>query len=372
MQFELPVEAIAPAIAVADALTTGKDIRSSVFKCALIEALEDKILVRASSSTRSVEVTVAHKPTETGKILVPAAQLDQIFRSNKVATVKINSTERGCKLSFGRSKGFSLQTEVVEDFPELTFFDEKNASFKVPVTHLIDMCKRALPIIHKENSKMCLHGLCFHLVDGKLRVVGTNGLVLSYTSIPVVPGQEGDRSDQVVVFPDLIEMLPFLATKGTEIEFQFTRRAINLRGDLGQGAAIRLVGGYPPYESALPKSTGTAIQISREHIVSVLAQLDVLTYMGVPTVKLVLENNLASWTAEGADGQFHQEDDIVFDGDRITMYYNPLTLAGAIKTRKSENMSFEVTGNLAPTVLREIDLPFESVCVFAPLRPGNA
>ena len=372
MQIELLVEAIAPAIAVAETLTTGKDLRSPIFKCALIEAHEDRIVVRASSCTRSVEVTIPHKPVAVGKILVPAAQLDQIFRANKKASVRITSTERGCRVAFGRAKGFNLTTEVVEDFPDMTFFDAKHASVKVPVTALIDMCKRAHSVIHKENSKILLHGLCLHLVDGKLRVVGTNGLVLSYTTIPVEAAQEGVKYDQAVVFPDLIDLLPFVASKGTEVELQITNRAVNLRGDLGQGSSIRLIGGYPPYESALPRIAAKVIHLPRTNISSILDQLDVLTYMGVPTVQLVLENNLASWTAEGSDGRFHQEDDIVFEGDKIVMFYNPLTLAAAIKTRKAESMTFEVIGSLSPTVLRELGLPFESICVFAPLRPGNA
>jgi DNA polymerase III sliding clamp (beta) subunit (PCNA family) len=122
----------------------------------------------------------------------------------------------------------------------------------------------------------------------------------------------------------------------------------------------------------MPKVAGKSIVLPRAQIASILAQLDVLTYMGVPTVQLVLENNLAVWIAEGSDGRFHQEEVINFEGDKIVMFYNPNTLAGAIKTRKAENMTFEVTGSLAPTFLRELDLPFESICVFAPLRPGYA
>lgn len=372
MQIELPVEAIAPAIAVADTLTTGKDMRSAVFKCVLIDAQEDKILVRASSSTRSVEIVVANKPTKVGRILVSAAQLDQILRANKGDAVKITSEQNGCKIAFGKRKSFKLNTEVPEDFPNLGFFDEKHESFKVPVTHLIDMCKRALPLIHKETSKILLHGLCLHRVDGSLRVLGTNGLALCFTSIPTTAGQEGEKIDQAVVFPDILDLLPYVASKGTDVEIQFTKRAVNVRGDLGQGFSIRLVGNYPPYERAIPKTPGKNIAITRDNFVSILAQLDVLSYMGVPTVQLVLENNLVSWTAEGSDGRFHQEDEIVFDGPKTVMFYNPLTLSAAIKTRKAENLTFEVTESLAPTVLRELDLPFESLCVFAPLRPSHA
>lgn len=372
MQIELPVSAIAPAVVAAHTLTSGKEIGGAVLKCVLLHAVGDKLLIRASSSTRSIEATIPVKPIEEGQLLVSAAQLAEILRANKDGVVKIAKDEKRCKVSFGRTKSFKINTELPEDFPDLAFFEESHATFVVPRDHLIEMCKRALPVIHKETSKMLLHGLCFHRQDGKLRVLGTNGLALSYTTIDVTPKQEGTTINQAVVFADMPELIGFVASKGTNVEMQFTRRAALVRGDLGQGACLRLMGEYPPYERAVPKTQGKCVTLPRAHLASILDQLDVLSYMGVPTVQLVLEANTATWTAEGQDGRFHQQDEIAFDSDKIVMFYNPLTLSGALKTRKAENLSFEVTGSLAPTVLRELDLPFESLCIFAPLRPGHA
>jgi DNA polymerase III sliding clamp (beta) subunit (PCNA family) len=372
MQIELPVASIASAISAAAALASSKDFKSVVFKCVLLDAQEDRLVIRASSALRSIEVVVPHKPVTVGKVLIDSEKLGQIMNANQAADVKIVSVEKSCKISFGRMRSFSLSTEPPEDFPDLTFFNDKNSSFKMPVDTLLAMCKRAISSVHKDRSKLLLHGLCFHLVDGRLRILGTTGLVLSYTSIAVTNALEGVVIDQAVVMPDVVELFGKVASAGTEIELQFTQRSLNVRGDCGQAAALRLIGSYPPYERAIPKIPGNDIAIKRKELFNLLAQLNVIDFMGVPTLQLVLENNLATWTSQGQDGTFYQEDAVTWPHDKVVLYFNPKTLVASLKGLTAQDFSFEVVNGISATVVRESGTGFDSFCIVAPLRPGNA
>jgi len=153
-----------------------------------IEASEGSLTLRATDLDVEMEIT-AHAEVEDGfAATVRADALGEFARQcENGSQIRMVPAGHHMTLSSGRKRA-TLQTLPAGDYPSFSKVDEPNRR-DIPFATLVDMLAYCTPAISTEETRYYLNGIYWHVVEGKLRAVATDGHRLAQIDGPDWPDQ---------------------------------------------------------------------------------------------------------------------------------------------------------------------------------------
>lgn len=155
-----------------------------------MDASGSSVSMRATDLDMEATSTCEAAVAQGGSICVPAAQLRDIAsRLPEGGDVKIELDDSRLSIRAGRAR-FHISTLPAQDWPEIAGKDTPH-SFKMSARDLARMFAKVMFAVSTEETRFYLNGPYLHVIDGKIRMVATDGHRLSRVDAECPAGAAG-------------------------------------------------------------------------------------------------------------------------------------------------------------------------------------
>ena len=269
--------------------------------------------------------------------------------------------EMRCGASYYKLYGMNF-----EDFPPMPMIDkavEGAVSYTVAQIDFREMMKKTCYAASDDESRQILNGVLLSFKNQKLTVVATDGRRLALVEQELeVPTEK--QMDVVIPTKTVGELLKLLGDKGN-LTISATQKLVSF--EIGNTVVVsKLVEGtYPNYLQVIPAQNEQRIPIERESFLAALRRVSLINDKTMSVKMTFMKNKLVLTTTSPDVGEATENLPIKFGGKDLEVTFNPDYLVEALKTLTSDEIYFELTDMLSPSVIK-CDIPF--LYVIMPLR----
>lgn len=276
-----------------------------------------------------------------GEAVISAARVTAILRECTSEQITFTSDDAGkVKLVSGRSR-FSILSENPEEFPSFKAFEDVNA-FGLNRDKLVKLIRKTQFAVAKEKSRFAFNGAKLDIEGNLARMVATDGKRLAM-KVEEIDNSDGITAGHIVpsralgifekVLTDEDDMVR-ITLDDTEIMIKTTRAEI----------ASRLVeGSFPNYNAVIPDDCPSSIRFDKDELTTAFKQAALLTSQETRSVKITFEDGRAVLNSQALDaGEAIIEIDAPgYDGEPLTIAFNPDYVVEGLKTMDAEEVSLE-------------------------------
>jgi len=121
----------------------------------------------------------------------------------------------------------------------------------------------------------------------------------------------------------------------------------------GLVVTTRLIDGdFPKYEGLIPTGESNSLNVNREAMLDAVRRVRLLAQESTP-LRLVMNGDGLEIVAITQDvGEGHESVDATYDGDELTVAFNPAFLVDGLDVAPGEEVSLQTIDSLKPAVLR--------------------
>lgn len=319
-------EGLLTAFQVASGVVPSTTTRPILRQCRLDVAGETDAALLATDGELSLRYAVSGVVAkETGKAILPTAQLTQILRElpDQTVTLTVNGTQLRVAGSGAR---YDLPTEDPDVFPDVGE-PTRAENLSIAAGRLVGMIRRTVFAAAKEHSRYALYSVQFAFDgDGSARMIGTDGHRLALMPAAAAATGPGDFGAWAALLPiKAANLLPRMLLDPEEAvaiyvgpsdaTFQTSRFAF----------VTRLVEGrFPDHNLIINKDTSKEIPLSVAALAAAVRQAKIVTNAESRGVRFTFGDGQAELRSHGADtGEAEVSFPVAFDGEPFDVSYNP-------------------------------------------------
>lgn len=325
------------------------------------------LMMRATDLRVGFQTKVGGKVIEEGQGVVAAKPLQELISTLRPGPLTLTTlAEGGMEVEWANGKA-KLQTFTVEDFPPFPSEDKDMMTF--PRQQLLTLLESVLYAAGLDETRPILASVHLVIADGKLTGVCTDGYRLAVNGISV--GEIPQSKNFMIPARMATELCYALShTKEKNVRFGTSDKLVQANISFGDTSLfVRLVEGeFPQYQSLIPQSFQTEVNIGREEWMSALKTSMVFAKETSSIVTLMIdEKNCTIRSASSGVG----ENEIVIEsqktGKEQTVSVNARFLMDVLSHVKSETVVLKINDPLKPVVFIDEQQP-EMTAIVMPFK----
>ena len=370
MVFKAPREKMERCIAIAKSIIASKP-QMPVLTNVLLESEKDRINVTATDLEVGIRTSFEATVDEQGSITINGSKflgvILQLPHEEIQVEVDPNNDFKVRSLNSLVKAKFSLKGVPRENYPSLPVLEPSFSRFTIGQGTLKEMIKKTLFAISTETSRQYLNGVFFESIDGKLRMVSTDGRRLALIDRPC------DISSSLamrLIVPQkvLAELAHTLDDEGS-VEIAFSDNQIFFSFGNATFVSNLIDGTFPNYNQVIPKKQEKMLRIGKDMFANALNRSSLLTDDRQNNqVRFDFSSNHAVVSVNNADaGSYRDELPVDYSGDPLEIAFNIKFLKDYLKEVSSQEIQLEMNTPLSPVSIR-IDNDAEYVYVVMPMK----
>jgi len=315
----------------------------------LLETRGDQLCLSSTDLETGIECLI---PVETGGITVPARKIGDIVR--ELPEAEVNLTVKDKMITLKCRKGvFKIAGLEKEDFPALPQL-KKEKSFTLRQEVLKNMLKRTSFAVSHDEARYALNGILFVIKENKLKLVSTDGRRLAYIERKVQIPE--DVEGEVIVPTKASNELSRILDEGKgDVDIILGENQIAFHLDDIVLVSRLIEGHFPDYQKVIPKKCKEKVILKREPFLLALKRVSVLTSEKSSSVRLdICENRILLATAASEVGEAREELDLDYEGEEISVAFNPAYMLAFLKNEEEEEVCLELIDSLSPGLIRPV------------------
>ena len=334
----------------------------AVLEGILLTVSEDQMLVKASDSDMTIEVTVPQvidsKVVMTvereGAFVVFGKKFIEVISKAKSGLISLTLTEKGLQIQSGRSKTV-LPGFQATDYPQINVGDMPK-SFELSPSDLSEIIRVVGPFASSSENRPILTGVNFAFGNGYLTACATDSFRLSRHRVEM---ETEDEPFNVVI--------PYRALKEVTKVIESEKEVLTLKASMNQvllqtskaTVLMRLLDGiYPDTTQFIPETFQFEYHTNREELIDALGRAALMSSDDKSrSVRIVLKegtNILLLSCLDKTLGDFEEE--LVLEQEitsSLTIGASTTFLKDALSTLSSETVALKFNGELSPFVIAE-------------------
>ncbi len=300
--------------------------------------------------TISVETTVGGE--EDGIIVLPSKLANDIVKAVPPGKIEVRIEGDEAHISAARSE-FSLRVIPADEFPRVT--EPPETAVQLDAAAFREALRQVVPAASSDDSRPILTGVLMAAENEGLRLVSTDSYRLAVRDLP---GASVLAADQSVLVPSrsLNELVKVLDS-GEEVTLRLGERDATF--EIGNvRVATRLIeGDFPNYRGLIPESHPNNLLVNRVELLEAVRRVRLLAQEATP-VRLMMKSNGLELVAVTQDvGQAHESIDANYDGEELTVAFNPEYLIDGLEITPGDEVSLQTVDALKPSLIRSTDSP---------------
>jgi len=353
MKAVLPRQDFQDALAAVATLTGGRTTRP-ILNCVKLKAEGERLELAGTDGEAGLRLGIgALAMKRGGEVVVPADRLLSIIRELGDVEVALEADERYCVVR-GEGSEFRIFVQNVADFPPVAALEE-GADFTIDVSELRRMIGLTLYAAARETSRYAINGVLWEKRGKRLFVVATDGRRLARAGGSL---REGHGGDFEVILPakamGVFEKV--FAPPREEGEAAVSVKIMPNQVLLQQGervlSTVVVEGSFPKYEDVIPKEHNKRAVVGREALLGAVSRAALLTTEESRAVKLAFDAEALVITSQAPEqGDARVEIPISYEGEPLTIGFNPLFLRDALRAMSFDEVSIELHEAFRPGVV---------------------
>lgn len=336
-----------------------------ILSMALVRVTQDKLHLTANDSeieiACSLPINTGLDSSQEGEITLPARKFYDICRSfSDYATIQVQTTEPNKALVKSGKSRFSLACLPAEDFPSSPDLKALRV-FRLSQRMLKKMLKQTSFSAATADVRYYLNGVCFHLQQGTLNLVATDGhrLALTQESITVdtieteetseesTDTEETTTDDFQVIVPKkaVTELASLLTDSDDEIEISSDDRHIKFVFSENLTLVSKLIDGrFPDYAVVIPDHADKLAVAQCSQLKQSLSQAAILSNEKFKGVRLAFSENLLTISGRNPE----QEESIIeceieYSSDSFEIGFNVQYLLDVLNVIATDEIELHFT-----------------------------
>jgi DNA polymerase-3 subunit beta len=302
-------------------------------------------------TVRTVLDVIGH---EDGSSVVPARLIVDAVRSLEAGAVTVSSADENVEISLGRAK-FSLRTFSVDDYPKLPpITGSPNLVAAPDLTQGLNQVVRAAA---NDDARPLLTGVLFTTDEGSLRLIATDSYRLAVRDVPGIKSLT-DNQDLLVPARALQELQRATSALGQEDKIGIIVTEIEICFVVGTTTiASRLIeGNYPSVLQLIPATYPNQLRIAKDTLLTSLRRAKLLAKDSTSSVRLTMKDKSVEIRTQSHDaGDVEDNVDADYNGDEITIAFNPSFLIDGIEAVPGDEVVLEVSDSVRPAMVHGVD-----------------
>jgi DNA polymerase III subunit beta len=326
-----------------------KHVTLPVLQCALLEAKENTLVVKATNLELSIEIEIPCRTDEVGLVAIPATTLLQSIQYSTEADLSLR-VEDGVLLIESNKTNTSIKSIPHEEFPvinrlhgvsikvnrALFALGIKTTAFAASVSSI----KPELGSVFIQQKKE--HSLTF---------VSTDSFRLMEKTVP----QKGVILDQGILVPqknavelsrlcDLLQHDPELIISPNQCALSFVEEGVYITSRLVSGS-------FPDYEQIIPKEYVSHVTVLKNDLLKALKKTSIFLNKYQQVTLSILEGNLTLSSQNSEVGHVTDSVRAVVEGEELTLNFNQQYITDPLSHITDESIILHFAGIGRPVVI---------------------
>ena len=319
-----------------------------------LKVSDDVLTMTGSDLEITVRSSIAVSVSEPGEAVLPSRIAVDIVRSLDSGAIDVEVSGDEAKISGGRSQ-FAVRTLPVDDFPSIA--DPTGDQVSVATVDLTAGLKQVVRAASGDDARPILTGVLMSAEDGGLRLVATDSYRLAVRDLPdATVLSEGQK---VLVPSRALDELTRVLGDSDEVTVCLGEREVSFDVVIEDGSVqvtTRLIEGeFPNYRQLIPSSYPNQLTIGREPLLEAVRRVKLMARDTTP-LRITQKSDSVELMAVTQDvGQAHEEVDAQYNGDELTVAFNPDYLIQGLEAAPGDEVVLETLDALKPAVLRSTE-----------------
>jgi DNA polymerase-3 subunit beta len=314
----------------------------------LLDAKKAGSTITATDIETALREPISLEVSKDGRLCIPARKLFEIVKEvDGDITVETEDSE-WIRVSAGKSS-FRLACLPPDEFPSWPEMEQARELELEPAS-LSTMIEKTIYAAGESDTRYTLNGILFHLTDGKIILVGTDGHRMAVIESEAPSGAE---SKVIVPRKTVSELRKFLEAEG-KVKIVIGKNNILFKiGDI-EFLARLIEGTYPDYMQVIPKANEKKLKADRAAFIKALRRVSIMSRERSNAVKLELSSGTMTLSSSNPDiGEASDTVPIEYSGEELAIGFNARYLLDVLSAMAGESVLFELQDPLSPTLLRE-------------------
>lgn len=316
----------------------------------LCEVQGNRLRVTGSDLEMTVHTSLEVEALEEGRAVIPARLAAEAVRKLPSGAVTIKTNEGEVEIT-GNGPSFRLRQLAVDDFPRLDAGPTARDGISVDGDEVTRAIAQVSVAASHDDARPILTGVLFEPNEGALRLVATDSYRLAVRDLPGVdPGGSG-----LVPVRGLRELGRTIGAD--KINVNVGEREAAFSSDRGSLTVRLIEGAFPNYRQLIPEAHSNRLVVAKEAIIDAVDRASLVAEDHIPVrlemsdggVDVSVTRQEVGGTAERVEGSY--------DGEKLTIAFNPRYLADGLSAIDDDEIVFEVLDGLKPGVLRGASSP---------------
>lgn len=326
-----------------------KHVTLPVLQCALLEAKENSLLVKATNLELSIEIEIPCRTDELGLIAIPASTLLQSIQYSTEAEISLR-VEEGVLLIESNKTNTSIKSIPHEEFPvinrlkgipikvnrSLFSLGIKTAAFAASVSSIKPELGSVYIQQKKEHSLTFVSTDSFRLME---KTVSQKGVVLDQGLL--VPQKNAVELSRLC---DLLQNDPEFTVSENQCALSFVEEGVYITSRLVSGS-------FPDYEQIIPKEYVSHVTVLKNDLLKALKKTSVFLNKYQQVTISILEGNITLSSQNSEVGHVTDSVRAVVEGEELTLNFNQQYITDPLSHITDESIILHFAGIGRPVVI---------------------
>lgn len=303
----------------------------------------------------------------TGAITVPALTLYEIERKlpeGSQVLLKADGASSRLTVTAGAAN-FVLSYLPAEDFPVMSE-GELTHKFNISSKDFLKLLDKTKFAMSYEETRYYLNGVYFHLVNGKLRCVATDGHRLALTEVDAPEGTAGMPG--IIIPRKAVNEVGKLVEEHNEITISLSETKIKINAGRVELLSKVVDGTFPDYQRVIPENNGKVATISASLFNEAIDRVSTIAADKTKAVKAKFEKGNISMIAQGLEGDFGNELlPCEYTAEALEVGFNSRYVMDMMRQIKSDKITIAMDNPNSPALVKDLTDP-ASVFIIMPMR----
>lgn len=330
--------------------TVGARVTLPALSGVLLEAVDGKLICRATDLEVAAEISIPVQIDEPGRVLLPGRLLSQLVARFPDAPVELTGESDRVEISCGRAR-FRVRGMQADDFPSLAAPAEDAPTGLVRADAFARMVSQVARAASSDEGRPVLTGVQVDAEDGRITAAATDSYRLAVRSLAFEEAVEGSA---LIPARSLQEAAKAATEVGGSVTVILEEGQVSfLFGD--RRLTTKLIeGSFPNYRALLPDAHETSVIVDRAALAEALQRVAIVA-MGqanTPVTLTFADGNVELQATNQEMGDAAEALSAVIDGDGLSIAFNPAFLLAGLEATGTEQVRIELRDGLKPAVLK--------------------
>ena len=285
-----------------------------------------------------------------GVAVLPAKMAVDIVRSLEGGAIDVEADGDEARISGGRSN-FRLHAIPADVFPNLV--DPVGEQVTLTAADLAEGLKQVVRAASTDESRPILTGVLLAAEGQGLRMVSTDSYRLAVRDLP---GTAALKEDQTVLVPSrALNELARALHDDEDVTLVLGERDASFQVGALHLTTRLIEGEFPNYRGLIPAAQPNRLHVDRQALLDAVRRVRLMARENSP-VRLTMTTDQLELRAVTLDvGEASEQLDASYQGDELTVAFNPEYLVDGLEVTPGEQVSLETVDSLKPALLRPLD-----------------